>query len=165
MLLSISPHMHFRGKSFTAKLEMKQEPQNGSGKKVLLKVPQYDFNWQHPEKYVTWGDQTWEEMAIGFFDVSVPRKPSKKKPAKRFVDEPGEPTRAELAKLESKIDNVVNDFFKRFDDDKDGLIQRSELPLSMQSRRGYSKFNTDGERGLTRDEVAAEARNRLEKRN
>jgi len=198
MLLSISPHMHFRGKSFTAKLEMKQESKNGSSKKVLLKVPQYDFNWQHiyqlsepfplanvrtiaaeivfdnssanpfnpaPEKYVTWGDQTWEEMAIGFFDVSVPRKPSRKNPTKRFFDAPDEPTEAELAKLQSKIDNLVNNFFERFDDNQDGLIERSELPLSMQSRRGYSKFNTDGERGLTRDEVATEARIRLEKRN
>jgi len=87
--LSISPHMHFRGKSFTAKLKTKSK-----SSEILLSVPKYDFNWQHiyqlsepmplsdirsitadivfdnssanpfnpdPSKYVTWGDQTWED--------------------------------------------------------------------------------------------------------
>ena len=106
-----------------------------------------------PEKYVTWGDQTWEEMAIGFFDISVPRKPSEKGPAKRMLDVSDEPTKAELAKLEAKIENVVKDFFERYDGDKDGMIMRSELPLAIRSGRGYSRFNTDGKSGLTRDEV------------
>ena len=205
-LLSISPHMHFRGKSFTAKLEKKKtresktesETKNETGKQVLLSVPEYDFNWQHnyqlsepieladvrtitaeivfdnsaanpfnpdPSKYVTWGDQTWEEMAIGFFDISVPRKPDTAA-RKRVLQMPAESTEDELAKLEAKVENVVKDFFERFDADEDGIILRSELPLAMRTGgRGYSKFNTDGERGLTRDEVAAEARRRLEKRN
>jgi len=25
-----------------------------------------------PEKFVTWGGQTYEEMMVGFFDVAVP---------------------------------------------------------------------------------------------
>ena len=197
-LLSISPHMHLRGKSFTAKLERKKTPESENKNEVLLHVPQYDFNWQHiyqfsepvplnnirnitaeivfdnssanpfnpdPNKYVTWGDQTWEEMAIGFFDISVPRNSSEQGPAKHLLDVSDEPTEEELAKLEAKVENVVKDFFERFDGDKDGTIMRSELPLAMRTGRGYWRFNTDGKRGLTRDEVAAEARRRLEKRN
>ncbi len=203
MLLSISPHMHFRGKSFTAKLVRQNKPKGDdkieNENEILLSVPQYDFNWQHiyqlrqpiplsdvrtitaeivfdnsadnpfnpdPEKYVTWGDQTWEEMAIGFFDISVPREPSSEGAKKHMLDVSEEPSSAELAKLQTKIDKVVKDFFERFDGDNDGIILRSELPLAMRTGRGgYSKFNTDGKRGLTRDEVAAEAKRRLEKRN
>ena len=198
-LLSISPHMHFRGKSFTAKIVRQNKPNDEDKNEILLSVPQYDFNWQHiyqlsqpialkeirtitaeivfdnsadnpfnpdPEKYVTWGDQTWEEMAIGFFDISVPREPSSEVPKKRMIDVSDEPSSDELAKLQIKIDKVVKDFFERFDGDNDGIIMRDELPLALRTwRGGYSKFNTDGKRGLTREEVAAEAKRRLEKRN
>jgi hypothetical protein len=99
-LVSLLPHMHFRGKSF----EYRATYPSGE-KEVLLSVPKYDFNWQltyyeaaqkvlpqgtvvectayfdnsannkynpDPTKEVHWGDQTWEEMMIGFFDVAVP---------------------------------------------------------------------------------------------
>ena len=39
--LSITPHMHLRGKSFEFHLE------SARGNETLLKVPAYDFNWQH----------------------------------------------------------------------------------------------------------------------
>jgi len=96
-LTSLTPHMHLRGKDFeyTAKYPTGET-------EVLLKVPAYDFNWQHtyvlaqpkvlpagtviecvahfdnspnnkfnpdPAKEVRWGDQSWEEMMIGFGDV------------------------------------------------------------------------------------------------
>lgn len=100
-LLSLSPHMHLRGKSFKYEL---QTP--GGQKQVVLNVPNYDFNWQtqyrlvepikiakgttlygtatfdnsadnlanpDPSKTVTWGDQSWEEMMLGYFDIAVPR--------------------------------------------------------------------------------------------
>ena len=193
-LLSISPHMHFRGKSFTAKLKTKSK-----SSEILLSVPKYDFNWQHiyqlsepmplsdirsitadivfdnssanpfnpdPSKYVTWGDQTWEEMAIGFFNISVPRKPVEKK-IEQLSDEVqalAKAAQAKQVKLQAKIDKFVKDYFERFDANKDGTIMRDELPLSVQSSRGYSRFNTDGERGLTVAEVAEQARRRFAKK-
>ncbi|MGI8744217.1 MAG: thiol-disulfide isomerase [Bryobacteraceae bacterium] len=99
-LVSLLPHMHFRGKSF----EYTAIYPNGE-KEVLLDVPHYDFNWQltyyldkqktlpagtriecvahydnspnnrfnpDPTKVVRFGEQTWEEMMFGFFDVAVP---------------------------------------------------------------------------------------------
>ncbi|WP_397568873.1 redoxin domain-containing protein [Schlesneria sp. T3-172] len=101
-LLSLSPHMHLRGKSFRYELT-----HNDGTKEVLLDVPHYDFNWQtayklieprliprgskiqsfaafdnsarnlanpDPSKTVKWGEQSWDEMLLGYFDVAVPRE-------------------------------------------------------------------------------------------
>jgi hypothetical protein len=95
---SLTPHMHFRGKSFTYTATY---PDGRS--EVLLNVPKYDFNWQltyipkapialpkgtklecvahfdnstankanpDPKAEVKWGDQTWEEMMIGFYNFT-----------------------------------------------------------------------------------------------
>lgn len=101
-LLSMTPHMHLRGKSF------RYEARYPDGKKeILLDVPNYDFNWQlkytlaepkflpkgtriyctavydnsennlvnpNPNRWVGWGDQSWDEMMIGFF-TTTPRLP------------------------------------------------------------------------------------------
>jgi peroxiredoxin len=108
LLYSLTPHMHFRGKSFRYEAIYP----NGT-REVLLDVPRYDFNWQHvyrltqpkllpagtlmhciahydnsernlsnpdPTIEVRWGEQTWEEMMIGYFegtllsqDLSLPK--------------------------------------------------------------------------------------------
>jgi hypothetical protein len=101
-LLSLFPHMHYRGKSFQYEFRFPD-----GTKQTVLKVPNYDFNWQNiyeltqprqlpaetrlkctahfdnsaanlanpdPTKMVTWGDQTWEEMMIGYFNVAVPAR-------------------------------------------------------------------------------------------
>lgn len=100
-LITLTPHMHLRGKSF------RYEVKYPDGKtEVLLDVPKYDFNWQlryelsepkllpkgsilectaafdnseknlnnpNPDKRVTWGDQSFEEMMIGFYTGVRPR--------------------------------------------------------------------------------------------
>ena len=99
-LLSMFPHMHYRGKSFRYQLK-----QPGRDFEPLLSVPNYDFNWQNsyelaqsikvrkgaklkctavfdnsennlanpdPTQFVRWGDQTDDEMMIGYFNVAVP---------------------------------------------------------------------------------------------
>ncbi len=105
MLLSLTPHMHVRGKSFRYKAFY---PDGKS--EILLDVPRYDFNWQFtynlaepkrlprgtkifctakfdnsednpfnpdPNRVVEWGDQSWEEMMIGFYSVVAADKPGK----------------------------------------------------------------------------------------
>lgn len=107
LLLSMFPHMHLRGSGFEYQVL-------GTKGRVdtLLRVRNYDFNWQlsyvlktplplkagtqllftgyfdnsaanprnpDPAKEVEWGDQSWEEMLVGFFDVAVP--PDMDKPA------------------------------------------------------------------------------------
>lgn len=98
-LLSVSPHMHLRGKSFRYEAEYP----NGE-KEILLDIPRYDFNWQlryifkepkvlprgttltctatydnsranpanpAPDTTVFWGDQTNDEMLIGFISFII----------------------------------------------------------------------------------------------
>lgn len=50
-LMAFSPHMHFRGKSFELTAEF-HSPANSAASEnqsraTLLRVPNYDFNWQH----------------------------------------------------------------------------------------------------------------------
>ena len=95
-ILSLTPHMHMRGKSSEFTLI------RPDGKReLLLSVPRYDFHWQtnydlkepitipagskieyvavydnskgnpnnpDPRAWVTWGEQSWDEMMIGFFE-------------------------------------------------------------------------------------------------
>lgn len=98
VLYGMTPHMHYRGKSYDyiAKYPDGRE-------ELLLRVPKFDFNWQttysfkepkfipagtvmhtvahfdnsadnpsnpDPNKAVKWGDQTWEEMMIGWMNIS-----------------------------------------------------------------------------------------------
>ncbi len=99
MLLSLTPHMHMRGKSF------RYEAVFPDGKReLLLDVPHWDFNWQidyvlakpvlmpagsalqceahydnsvdsptnpDPTKWVRFGEQTWDEMMIGWFTTAT----------------------------------------------------------------------------------------------
>jgi hypothetical protein len=99
LLIGLLPHMHLRGKAF----EYMIAGPNGAVE-TLLKVKNYDFNWQinyrllqprwiragtrlmwtgsfdnssnnprNPDAAaeVRFGEQSWEEMMIGFFDVLV----------------------------------------------------------------------------------------------
>lgn len=101
LLLSMTPHMHLRGKSFLYELLAT------SGNETLLSVPRYDFNWQtsytlaepklipagakfrctahydnsvknlanpDPTASVKWGPKTNDEMLFGYFDFAVERK-------------------------------------------------------------------------------------------
>jgi len=98
VLYAMTPHMHYRGKSFEY---IAHYPDGKS--ETLLRVPNFDFNWQtsyvldtparlpkgtrietiahfdnsannkanpDPTKPVKWGEQTWEEMMIGWMTMS-----------------------------------------------------------------------------------------------
>jgi peroxiredoxin len=101
-LLTLFPHMHVRGKAFryVAKFPNGKEEvlldiprfdfnwQSNYRLAKPLKLPKgtvihctayYDnskdnLNNPDPNKWVFWGDQTWEEMMIGFADYAVPLK-------------------------------------------------------------------------------------------
>jgi peroxiredoxin len=165
-LLSMSPHMHVRGKSFKYTAVYPD-----SSKEVLLDVPKYDFNWQteyrladskkvpsgtrilceaafdnseanlnnpDPNATVTWGDQTYEEMMIGYFHISVPIDPKlgrapemKKAPTPR-------PTALQIFEtldtdgdnklLRKEVPQRMLPLFDRLDTNKDGVLEKSEIP-------------------------------------
>jgi len=99
LLLTISPHMHVRGKDFRYDLIYPD-----GKRETILWVPRYDFGWQttyeltepkvlpkgtkmycvahfdnspdnkanpDPSKEVSWGEQTWEEMMFGWFEMAL----------------------------------------------------------------------------------------------
>ena len=168
------PHMHLRGKSFSYEARYR----NGN-KKMLLSVPNYDFNWQtryllkepimlppytrihcvahfdnskhnlnnpDPNIVVRWGDQTWEEMMIGYFDILVPidafniarkalgKKQTPKQKAAAFLkllDANGD---GKLARKE--VPPRLGKFFDRIDRNKDGFLTIKELePIARFLRR------------------------------
>ena len=96
LLVAMFPHMHLRGKSFRYEAEYPDgtteilldvprydfnwqhryvlaEPKRLPAGTVLRCSAQYDNsagnpNNPDPAKYVTWGEQSWDEMMIGFFE-------------------------------------------------------------------------------------------------
>ena len=103
-LLSLFPHMHLRGKRFeydTVRSDGSVEPllrvnyhfhwqlSYRLAEPRLLKagtrvraVAWYDNSRNNPHNpdpvaIVTWGDQTYQEMMVGFFDLAVPAKMDK----------------------------------------------------------------------------------------
>jgi hypothetical protein len=100
LLLSLFPHMHLRGKAFKYEVifpDGKRETllnvphydfnwQNGYAFEQPLPLPagtrlhctaHFDNSENNPmnpdpSKEVRWGDQTWEEMMIGWFDCVIP---------------------------------------------------------------------------------------------
>jgi hypothetical protein len=98
-IVSFFPHMHLRGKDF----DFTAISPSGE-RQTLLRVPNYDFNWQlayrpasdlvvpagtriectahfdnspnnksnpDPKAEVHFGEQSWEEMMVGFLDIAV----------------------------------------------------------------------------------------------
>ena len=144
-LLSMSPHMHVRGKSFRYTAVYPD-----GNREILLDVPKYDFNWQteyrlsekkklpsgtrifceasfdnstnnlnnpDPNAWVQWGDQTYEEMMIGYFHISLPIDPSL-----------GRASEVKKAKMERPSPAQI---FAMLDTDKDGKLLRDEIPKQL----------------------------------
>lgn len=166
-LLSMMPHMHLRGKSFSYEALFP----DGS-KEKLLNVPQYDFNWQtayrlaepkdlpagtrihciahydnsernlnnpDPTQEVRWGDQTWDEMMIGYFDVAIPHGDD---------NDTREPVtlrdRLRAAFAARKI-------IQKLDKNSDQQLTRDEVPREHQST--FDDWDTDGDDVVTLTEA------------
>jgi len=165
-LLSMSPHMHVRGKAF------RYTAVYADGKKeVLLDIPKYDFNWQteyrlsdkkklpkgtkifceavfdnspenlnnpNPNAWVSWGDQTYEEMMIGYFHISVPVDPKLGRAEEMKKAAPQRPTPAAIFAaldgdqdgklLKAEMPKQMLPLFERLDKNRDGVLEKSELP-------------------------------------
>lgn len=100
VLLALFPHMHLRGKAFRYELRMPggqsevlldvprydfawqstyvlEKPRLIPKGAEMHCVAHYDNSTENianpnPNRVVTWGDQTWDEMMIGYFDATTP---------------------------------------------------------------------------------------------
>lgn len=184
-LLSLMPHMHYRGKAFSVDLEFKDGTQQ-----EILDVPIYDFNWQHdyrlaepidlanieainceavfdnspanpwnpdPNQTVMWGDQTWEEMAVAFFDVARPLNPSQETIA---TAKPQAEQASVADELLQRRQQFVDDFFKKMDSNNDGVVHRAEVPKSLRAF-GFWSLDSDGDGVISRKDVQQVAEYRV----
>jgi peroxiredoxin len=159
-ILAFFPHMHLRGKAF------KYEAKLPTGEtKLLLDIPRYDFNWQlsyrladpmtlpkgtkliatawydnsannlanpDPSRTVRWGEQTYDEMMIGYIEYHM---------------NGGSLSRGkQIAEIREKVrngDGQVN-LFDRFDSNRDGKLEPSEIPEGAKQFLDRADKDQDG---------------------
>ncbi|MEZ6064419.1 MAG: redoxin domain-containing protein [Planctomycetaceae bacterium] len=175
-LLAIAPHMHVRGKAVEVYVrDQDRRPQlldvprydfNWQHVYVLAEPQplddierlEFEIHFDNskanpanpdPTKPVHWGDQTWEEMAIVFFEVARPRGD----------DSASERDAANEPRKNRKVTETdVRTFFERFDPDGDGVVHEEDVPLATR-RFAFGRFDRNGDGQLTRQEVEQTSRN------
>ena len=171
-LLGIAPHMHYRGKSFrlfvdqgersTTLLSVPRYDFNWQHTYELaepLPLADVDRLWftaafdnsgenpfnPDPKQWVTWGDQTWEEMAVAFFEVSEPLKRTGR-PRFARTERRSDPDR--LRKIEAYVARA----FEKMDSNGDGRIEKAETPIVVR-QFSFDEFDLDGDEVATREEI------------
>jgi len=190
ILLAAMPHMHLRGKSFqiqTRKADLESiildvphydfnwqhtyewsQPIALSGIDQLSFTATFDNSTENPfnpdpKEYVMWGDQTWEEMAVAFFEVARPRTRVKNEATDRSTKEasaaPSTTAAAQVIAPDAKAISFADEFLKRFDSNRDSVVITAEVSRIV---RDYSfrtlDVNNDGK--ITRDELLESSRTR-----
>jgi len=175
-LLAISPHMHLRGKSFRFNvrqgdksrilldvphydfnwqhiyaLETPLELKDGISIHCTGHFDNSENNLVNPDPsaVVRWGDQTWEEMMLGFMEISVPR--NLKKPGEVFQDRPL------TEKEETEAVTAARDLVKRFDKNGDGRVERAEVPDSF-AVFAFRRMDRDGSKTISYEEALSASR-------
>lgn len=169
-LLSFLPHMHLRGKSFkyelvypdgkketvldvphydfnwqtSYRLEKPKSLPNGTRMACVAHYDNSEENLANPDptRTVRWGDQTWDEMMIGYFDIAVPREPEEK---------PEEKTPVEPKPATEAVKKRAKRLMATFDKNGDGKIMRDEV--SGIYRAGFNRLDGDGDGKITYEEL------------
>ncbi|MGE0758582.1 MAG: redoxin domain-containing protein [Pirellulaceae bacterium] len=179
-LLGVMPHMHLRGKSFRLEAQGTGERQvlvsvprydfnwqhwyqfESSLPLAPIEALEMEVRFDNsasnpvnpaPDEYVTWGDQTWNEMAVAFLDVAHPRG------APHIPVEPARTDaqrKAAEAERQRALERRVTEFLTKMDRDGDGAVVRDETPASFQ-RFGFRQMDNDGNGRLDRTEIEAAA--------
>lgn len=176
-LLAVSPHMHLRGKAFELRARRGGETEvllsvprydfnwqhtyefdealPLDGVDALEIVARFDNSAGNPAnpdpaETVMWGEQTWEEMALAFFEVARPVG----------GDEERAPRSSAAAEPEDVVAAARADrFLERFDADRDGVVVRTEAPRIVRDY-SFSLLDADGDGRITRDEAIRAMRGR-----
>lgn len=170
-LLAMSPHMHLRGKSFRFVLHRNQqqetmldipnydfnwqhvyklrEPRKLVEGEQIQCIAHFDNSADNlvnpdPSATVHWGDQTWEEMMIAFFEVAIPLDRSRAEQVENFQQE------TDLQ--ERRAGKLI----QRFDRNGDGQLSRGEVSESF-SIFGFEKLDVNDDELISREEAIAGA--------
>lgn len=173
-MMGITPHMHLRGKSFEiASVDASgksrpllsvprydfnwqhwyqfAEPLELDDSEALQMTVSFDnssenpFN-PNPGEFVSWGDQTWQEMAVAFFDIATPRG---KLVRRRWQQTPNE---EEIAAIEKRAKESAEAFFTKLDADGDGVIRYEETPVTFR-RFGFYQLDENRDGLIQREEA------------
>ena len=192
-LLAIAPHMHVRGKSFNlysdkdghskTLLHVPQYDFNWQHSYVLAEplplssIDQLTFKTTFdnseknpfnpdPTQWVNWGDQTWEEMAVVFLEVSEPLEPQNTAAAGGNAPiAAAEPSASSAASSddamlrEKKIAAFVDEFFERLDTNGDGILSRLEAPVAL--RTHFGRYDANDDQIVERSEIRQIAERRF----
>ncbi len=181
-LLAFMPHMHLRGKSFryearfpngdseilldvpqydfnwqtNYRLKAPRRMPTGSFLHCVAHFDNSEDNLNNPDPTATvrWGDQTWNEMMIGYFDVAVPTTVYGAENAAGLAS--AAPSSNATDGLQKNAERILG-AITRLDRNKDGRLSLSEVPAAYKPVFKRLDANADGE--LTTDE----ARKSLEK--
>ena len=175
-LLAMSPHMHLRGKAIRVDqhtdsgsetiLDVPNYDFNWQHTYVLKNpIPLdtirkltfqavYDNSQGNPHNpdataFVTWGDQTWEEMAIVFYEIAVPRD-------RATTQAVGIDARSRSSAIRKSVDDgprpTVQRLFDDLDRDRDGRIEYEEVDQAVQLR-SFHWYDLDQDRIIEREEA------------
>lgn len=168
-VLSLMPHMHLRGKAFSYEAiypdgkretlldvphfdfnwqtcyELAEVKTLPPGTRIHC-VAHWDNSENNlanpnPAATVSWGNQTFEEMMIGFFDVATPINRAK------FLADGAVPMLEPSATVEDRARELIS----QFDRNGDGKLTKDELPEKFHGLFGLLDRNRDG--FLDEDEV------------
>lgn len=183
-LLAVAPHMHVRGKSFDLFAERNGERSKllsipkydfnwqhvyAFAEPLPLKdIDRLSFEAHFdnskgnpanpdPSLYVTWGDQTFEEMAIGFFEVAVPRHSQPQKTVARSQP------RNVSDETKASAEKYAREYIRKFDLNGDGVVVRDELPESI-GRFGFRKLDENSDGKLTLEDISRNYEQRRQRR-
>jgi peroxiredoxin/mono/diheme cytochrome c family protein len=160
-VLNLMPHMHLRGKSFRYEIvrpggeretlldvpnydfnwqtsyQLAEPVAFPAGSRMYC-VAHYDNSENNlanpdPAREVRWGDQTWEEMMIGYFDVAVAYDP------------------ATAGDEQAAIRARAAEILAQFDKNDDGRIGRDEVPERL--HRLFDLLDADRDGFVTVEEL------------
>lgn len=175
-LLAVSPHMHLRGRAFRVEIvradgrevlldvprydfnwqhtyELSAPLPLDDVERVEI-VAVFDNSAGNPVnpapgETVMWGDQTWEEMALAFFEVAAPRDAAgAERPRRRRTEGAAAASPAAEQRAEA--------FFARFDGDRDGVVTRAESARIIRDF-AFAALDADGDGTITRTEMVEAA--------
>lgn len=186
-LLAMSPHMHLRGKAFQVQIGRQgkdsilldvplydfnwqhtyilEKPIELDSVDWLTFIATYDNSTKNPfnpdpDEFVTWGDQTWEEMAIVFYEVARPlntkgsrRTESVNRLSNLSANAKASPVaETENVESEAKLQTQADQFFKDLDRDGNGIVVYDEVDRAVQLRL-FRRVDQNGDRSIDRQEV------------
>ncbi|MEK6238271.1 MAG: alkyl hydroperoxide reductase, partial [Planctomycetales bacterium] len=177
-LLGATPHMHLRGKSFRLNVRRGESKETllfvpnydfNWQHSYRLETPlplarvdavemevRFDNSSRNPanpapDEHVTWGDQTWQEMAVAFLDIAHPRGEPRLRIQRTDADDP-----RETAKRRRRIREETDRFLSRMDRNGDGVVVREETPDAFR-KFGFRGMDHNGDGRLDRKEIEAAA--------